>query len=358
MALINLVNPVNGTGFPNALLNDIQICGKNSSANIFIGASNSLNYIQVSPTLTTMSNIYTSGATISNLIITGQILSSNATGITPYIAGGTGGGGDGGGGLTSIPKDLSVETIQSTIATTNLMKVNGRILLTGGAGGAGGDLFLPTQSFEAIQSSIVNVGQSFTISTGASVIMPYGCLNGNYINSLTNINIKKLYATQMYASTSIGVNNPSPVYEIDVNGTIKTTRLIETSDIRTKQNIEPIVVSRETLKKLRPVLFSFKNDKNNQRQAGLIAQEVEKILPDVVVTTTDYVPIESMSEVGIGKKVKLNGDFCTTIVAMIDNKYIFSPEPDSPTSTVTHVLVDDFKTINYSSLITYILAAL
>lgn len=57
--------------------------------------------------------------------------------------------------------------------------------------------------------------------------------------------------------------------------------LTETSDIRIKKNIKDRVGDLENVKKLRTVDYTNKN--SNQKRIGLIAQEVELILPDLVV---------------------------------------------------------------------------
>jgi len=54
------------------------------------------------------------------------------------------------------------------------------------------------------------------------------------------------------------------------------------SDIRLKTNIEPISQALEIVQQLNGVTFEFKN-KPNARHFGFIAQEVEKILPEIVV---------------------------------------------------------------------------
>ena len=64
--------------------------------------------------------------------------------------------------------------------------------------------------------------------------------------------------------------------------------ITETSDIRRKKNIQGITNKEATkIMKLRPVLYQLINDKTNQVQSGLIAQEVEKIFPELVNTEID-----------------------------------------------------------------------
>ena len=98
----------------------------------------------------------------------------------------------------------------------------------------------------------------------------------------------------------IGINTCKPQYELHVVGNIYATGDITAfSDIRKKKNIIEISSSLELIKQLRGVRFEFIsgsespnkdliNDKNeNKIHVGLIAQEVEKILPEVVVTADD-----------------------------------------------------------------------
>jgi hypothetical protein len=60
------------------------------------------------------------------------------------------------------------------------------------------------------------------------------------------------------------------------NGTINT------SDLRQKDNIENITYGLAEIMKLRPVSFTWKNKPEQGTKLGVIAQEVQKVLPEVV----------------------------------------------------------------------------
>jgi hypothetical protein len=80
-------------------------------------------------------------------------------------------------------------------------------------------------------------------------------------------------------SVGIGTNNPS--YKLDVTGTIRATGdIIAYSDVRVKENIKTIDNSLEKVSKLRGVEFNKIGD--NEKSIGVIAQEIEKIIPEVV----------------------------------------------------------------------------
>lgn len=58
------------------------------------------------------------------------------------------------------------------------------------------------------------------------------------------------------------------------------------SDIRLKENIETIDNPLEKIQKMRGVYYTLKEDSSSQRKIGVIAQEMEEVLPEVVYTGT------------------------------------------------------------------------
>ncbi len=56
------------------------------------------------------------------------------------------------------------------------------------------------------------------------------------------------------------------------------------SDVRLKENISPIKNGLDKVSKLQGVNFTWKSDENHENKIGFIAQEVEKVLPEVVFT--------------------------------------------------------------------------
>ena len=68
-------------------------------------------------------------------------------------------------------------------------------------------------------------------------------------------------------------------------GTFKATIFTSLSDETLKTDIQPIENAIETTKQLNGVTFKWRD--NNQPSLGLIAQEVEKVLPEVVNNDAD-----------------------------------------------------------------------
>jgi hypothetical protein len=80
---------------------------------------------------------------------------------------------------------------------------------------------------------------------------------------------------------------------VDVAGTINASGGCNTSDIRFKKNLQPINQSLGKLMSLEGVSFEWKTDEYKDkgfregRHYGVIAQKVEKVLPEVVSTGSD-----------------------------------------------------------------------
>jgi len=85
----------------------------------------------------------------------------------------------------------------------------------------------------------------------------------------------------------VGIGKTGAGYPLDVVGEIYASGdIIAFSDERKKTDIEPIPNALEKVLQLRGVTFN-KLDDDNRRHAGVIAQEVEKVLPEVVYTSED-----------------------------------------------------------------------
>jgi hypothetical protein len=84
----------------------------------------------------------------------------------------------------------------------------------------------------------------------------------------------------------LGVNRTDPGYTLDVNGTIRATAdVIAYSDERVKENIKTIDKSLEKVNQLRGVEFNKIGE--DKKSIGVIAQEIEKVIPEVVYEDQD-----------------------------------------------------------------------
>ncbi len=87
-----------------------------------------------------------------------------------------------------------------------------------------------------------------------------------------------------------GTNRGLAVHGVNVGGwagyfegNVYATGTYQSSDARLKRNVKDGQHGLSDLLKLRPVTFTWKNDKDDKTQLGLIAQDVAKVVPEVVV---------------------------------------------------------------------------
>jgi hypothetical protein len=86
---------------------------------------------------------------------------------------------------------------------------------------------------------------------------------------------------------NVGFNDYDKDYKIKVDGNVYVSgNVIGLSDINFKKNIENIENPLDKIEKLRGVYFNYKNN-DEKRQIGMIAQEVERIIPEVVYNTNE-----------------------------------------------------------------------
>ena len=110
------------------------------------------------------------------------------------------------------------------------------------------------------------------------------------------------------------------VFRVDSSGNVigngNITAYGSASDIKLKENIENIPNALEKLLTLNGVNFNYKKD--GLRATGVIAQEVEKVLPEVIYETTDAEGTETFKAVRYGNMVGLLIEAIKELKAEID----------------------------------------
>ena len=107
-----------------------------------------------------------------------------------------------------------------------------------------------------------------------------------YDNSNINFNIVNRSTTKLFTvreGGNVGIGDDTPSFKLDVAGAIRATGDVTAfSDIRVKKDVNTIENASEKVSKLRGV--SYKKIGEDDLRIGVIAQEIEKVIPEVVYT--------------------------------------------------------------------------
>ena len=104
----------------------------------------------------------------------------------------------------------------------------------------------------------------------------------------TKASFEVLYSTGTLLESNYGIriheDQPSTDnFTLEINGHMIADKYKGRSDARLKSNIVPIPNSLDTIRNLQGVSYNMKNNEH-KKSFGLIAQEVEHIIPEIVET--------------------------------------------------------------------------
>jgi hypothetical protein len=194
---------------------------------------------------------------------------------------------------------------------------------------------------------------------------------------------------------NVGIGKDSPSYKLDVNGNVNATSYNASSDIRIKKNIINIngTFAVDVLRKLEPKKYSFiDTNKENEYTWGFIGQEIANIFDYATTQTKECIPnicdyadvsnntiiklknklindflLKSLTDTSLCKVRLLIGNKKTeiirTIYKIIDDKSFSVTEPITENDLSGNTLfvygqyVDDFYSVNYTSVFTITTAA-
>jgi hypothetical protein len=129
------------------------------------------------------------------------------------------------------------------------------------------------------------VGYFTELHTKFVYLYPRTCNGTIYLTGVTNIpTSNSTTESQIYAS------NYAKITESDssTNAAIYAPGgFYESSDERLKDILSPIKTNLDDLSKLRKVYFSWKNASKKDRQIGIIAQDIQKLYPELVSKDSD-----------------------------------------------------------------------
>ena len=120
-------------------------------------------------------------------------------------------------------------------------------------------------------------------------------ITGN-TTKITNVSGSTLFCLAPIGSNPpcfgrVGIERTNPSYTLDVNGLIRAQTTIYSSDARFKENVQPIENGLDVINRLNGTTYTFRQDMEGEGYSfvngtfgGFMAQEVEKVLPQIVYT--------------------------------------------------------------------------
>jgi hypothetical protein len=140
-------------------------------------------------------------------------------------------------------------------------------------------------------SNQVGVGGSVLISTGIGV--SWAPPSGATLNNSPSGTLYPTMSSGTSGTHSIAYVSSSALTFTASTGTLSATQFTSLSDATQKTNVRPIENPIELTKQLDGVRFDWVD--NNKPSLGLIAQEVEKVLPELVETNNEGIKSVSYS---------------------------------------------------------------
>ena len=185
----------------------------------------------------------------------------------------------------------------TTIAGTTLV---GKIKNTGGNDAftlpdddGSADQFLKTDGSGNLDFASVSTTTALGTSGAGGVSGTLGVANGG--TGLTSITANKLITGNGTSAMTVESGLTYDGSTFTVSGTVSATEVTATSDERLKSDIETIDNALDKVMSMRGVTYTMQD----QKGTGVVAQEIEKILPEVVIDGEEYKSVAYGNMVGV-----------------------------------------------------------
>ena len=185
----------------------------------------------------------------------------------------------------------------TTIAGTTLV---GKIKNTGGNDAftlpdddGSADQFLKTDGSGNLDFASVSTTTALGTSGAGGVSGTLGVANGG--TGLTSITANKLITGNGTSAMTVESGLTYDGSTFTVSGTVSATEVTATSDERLKSDIQTIDNALDKVMNMRGVTYTMQD----QKGTGVVAQEIEKILPEVVIDGEEYKSVAYGNMVGV-----------------------------------------------------------
>ena len=114
-------------------------------------------------------------------------------------------------------------------------------------------------------------------------------MNASFLNIARRTDILLTFVCCLFLAGVVHAWSASaPQPQLDERGTVLVSALLYSSDARLMDTIQPLEGGRAKLSRLSPVAFTWKSGPlQGHDDIGFIAQDVEKVIPEVVTSNAD-----------------------------------------------------------------------
>ena len=185
----------------------------------------------------------------------------------------------GGGNLTVSPTSVST--------CSNLVVEDNNASMHSGFTVAGSNVVITDRVVRISTSNLVVTSEGVDMA-GSNLVVSWDGISAAYGNLVITSDMASL-RNDMVIGGGLGLGMPNPVMNLDGSGTrvavsgdiFSTGTVITQSDVRAKTDIRPIMGALDRVRQLRGYTFATATG-GDRRHVGLIAQEVQRVLPEAV----------------------------------------------------------------------------
>ena len=261
----NLVIDPNGTGIT-------QIVGAaqlNAQSELRLADTDSSNYIALRAAGTISSN-YTLTWPAATAAANGYVLASQTDGTLSWISLSSAG--------VAVTDAGSTATVHYPIFATNAGSIytSGQVTAMNNRANLA---FVPSTG--ELTATALNAANHYGSNANSGTITIRGTTSATKASA-------SILMTDGVASSTTGTGTLVVTGGVGISGQLTATTLVETSSITFKENVNPIENALELVMQLMGVTYDRKD--NKEHEAGLIAEQVYKIIPDLVSLDADGNP--------------------------------------------------------------------
>ncbi|PCJ98195.1 MAG: hypothetical protein COA45_08585 [Zetaproteobacteria bacterium] len=235
---------------------------------------------------------------------TGANLTVSASTLLGYNAGG--GGNPGAKTITNsvfIGSNAGTPSTAETLTATDMVAI-GNDVLTGNSTVTQGVVigYQAGNLLNGNNNTMIGYQAGDSVTTGTDNILIGHSADTPLATTSNHLNIGGLIYGDL-AGGEVGIGTAAPDSALHVVGDIRFTGvLIDISDKRLKTDIKPLSDTGTLLDKLDQITgysFRMKNDTKGQIEYGVMAQEIERVFPELVQTADDEMGTKSVSYLGL-----------------------------------------------------------